>query len=158
MISVVSFQSISRVSPTLSQMGNIMANVTILPQDNIIHTPPPLEEVFQPVGMMVLTVIVAIIATVGLIANSAVIFIVIRYKDMHKTVNYAFANLAVTDLMLLLLDAVPTAFDTAGFNLSAKLGCNLAFYLQYVSDMFFSSYCRLIAQCCLYVTLLLYSS
>ncbi|XP_072013346.1 G-protein coupled receptor 54-like isoform X2 [Amphiura filiformis] len=114
-------------------MGNIMANVTKLPHDYEIHTPPPLKEVFHPVGMLVLTVTISIIAAVGIVANCVVIFIVIRYKDMHKTVNYAFANLAVTDLMLLLLDAIPTAFDTAGLNLSAKLGCNIAFYLQYIT-------------------------
>ena len=115
-------------------MGNVMSNTTqSTNQDLDIYTPLPLEAVFHPIGMLVLTVIVSIIAAVGIVANSIVIFIVVYYKDMHKTINYAFANLAVTDLMLLLLDAVPTACDTAGLNLSARLGCNLAFYLQYVS-------------------------
>ncbi|XP_033625510.1 G-protein coupled receptor 54-like [Asterias rubens] len=60
-------------------------------------------------------------------------FIVFCYKDMHTVINYSFANLALTDLTLLLLDGLPTAADTMGTNFSASLGCNIPIYLQYVT-------------------------
>ncbi|XP_072022761.1 G-protein coupled receptor 54-like [Amphiura filiformis] len=79
-----------------------------------------------------LTVIISIVTIFGLLGNTVVILIVLFFSDMHTLINFSFANLALTDLALLLLDAVPTATDTIGWNLSAKLGCNVPIYLQYV--------------------------
>ncbi len=80
-----------------------------------------------------LTVIIFIVATIGILGNTAVILIVLFFSDMHTIIGFSLANLALTDLTMLLLDAVPTATDTIGWNLSAKLGCNVPIYLQYVS-------------------------
>ncbi|XP_022098062.1 G-protein coupled receptor 54-like isoform X2 [Acanthaster planci] len=94
---------------------------------------PTEEFVFSSAAKIALTVVISVVAAMGLFGNAMVVFIVIRYKDMHTVINYSFANLALTDLTLLLLDAVPTAADTAGINLSALLGCKVPIYLQYVS-------------------------
>ena len=88
---------------------------------------------FSEVSKITLTVVISFVTLMGLLGNTVVILIVLCYKDMHTIINFSFANLALTDLTLLLLDAVPTATDTIGGNLSAKLGCNFPIYLQYVS-------------------------
>ena len=88
---------------------------------------------FSEVSKVTLSVIISVVTILGLIGNTFVILIVLCFKDMHTVINFSFANLALTDLTLLILDAVPTMADTIGWNLSAKLGCNIPIYLQYVS-------------------------
>ena len=88
---------------------------------------------FSEESKLALASVTAIVTIFGLIGNTMVILIVMVFSDMHTLINFSFANLALTDLTLLLLDAVPTATDTIGWNLSAKLGCNVPIYLQYVS-------------------------
>ena len=85
--------------------------------------------------MVLLTVLISVVSAVGIFGNALVMFIVFCYKDMHTVINYSFANLALTDLTLLLLDGLPTAADTMGTNFSASLGCNIPIYLQYVSKL-----------------------
>ncbi|XP_038069832.1 delta-type opioid receptor-like [Patiria miniata] len=92
---------------------------------------PPEDFVFSRAAMIALTVVISVVSAVGILGNAMVMFIVFRYRDMHTVINYSFANLALTDLTLLLLDGVPTAADTMETNLSAKLGCNVPIYLQY---------------------------
>ncbi|XP_022098063.1 kiSS-1 receptor-like [Acanthaster planci] len=94
---------------------------------------PPEEFVFSSAAKIALTVVISVVSAMGLFGNAMVVFIVIRYKDMHTVINYSFANLALTDLTMLLLDALPTAADTMDTNFSASLGCNIPIYLQYVS-------------------------
>ena len=88
---------------------------------------------FSPAVTATLTAVISVVSAVGLLGNAMVLFIVFRYRDMHTVINYSLANLALTDLTLLLLDAVPTAADTAGAMLSTSLGCNVPIYLQFVS-------------------------
>ncbi|XP_072022764.1 G-protein coupled receptor 54-like [Amphiura filiformis] len=88
---------------------------------------------FSEEAKMILTVVISIVAIFGLFGNTMVILIVLVFSDMHTLINFSFANLALTDVTMLLLDAVPTATDTIGWNLSAKLGCNVPMYLQYIA-------------------------
>ena len=88
---------------------------------------------FSQVSKMTLTIVITIVTLFGLLGNIMVILIVIFFSDMHTLINFSFANLALTDMTMLLLDAVPTAADTIGWNLSAKFGCAIPIYLQYVS-------------------------
>ncbi|XP_022098098.1 G-protein coupled receptor 54-like [Acanthaster planci] len=104
-------------------------NFAVGPTDGL----PTEEFVFSSAAKIALTVVISVVAATGLFGNAMVVFIVIRYKDMHTVINYSFANLALTDMTLLLLDAVPTAADTAGINLSALLGCRAPIYLQFVT-------------------------
>ncbi|XP_072013353.1 G-protein coupled receptor 54-like [Amphiura filiformis] len=87
---------------------------------------------FSEESKMALAITISVVTILGLFGNAMVILIVLIFSDMHTLINFCFANLALTDLALLLLDAVPTATDTIGWNLSAKLGCNIPYYLQYV--------------------------
>ena len=88
---------------------------------------------FSETSKLILTIVISIVSVMGIVGNTVVILIVLLFPDMHTLINFSFANLALTDLTLLLLDGVPTATDTIGWNLSAKLGCNVPIYLQYVS-------------------------
>ena len=88
---------------------------------------------FSQMSKIALTIIISIVTVMGLVGNTIVIFIVMYFPDMHTVFNFSFANLALTDLMMLLLDGIPTATDTIGLNFSAKLGCMVPIYLQYVS-------------------------
>ena len=88
---------------------------------------------FSETSKLILTIVISIVSVLGIVGNTVVILIVLLFSDMHTLINFSFANLALTDLTLLLLDGVPTATDTIGWNLSAKLGCNVPIYLQYVS-------------------------
>ena len=86
---------------------------------------------FGPIQIIAVTMFVVIF--VGLIGNGAVIYIVVRHKDMHTTTNFSFANLAVTDFLFLLVHALTTSIDNIGFNLSLTINCWPTFYLRYVS-------------------------
>ncbi|XP_071794539.1 somatostatin receptor type 5-like [Asterias amurensis] len=85
---------------------------------------------FGPIQIIAVTMFVVIF--VGLIGNGAVIYIVVRHKDMHTTTNFSFANLAVTDFLFLLVHALTTSIDNIGFNLSLAINCWPTFYLRYV--------------------------
>ena len=61
-----------------------------------------------------LTLAYAVFTIFGLIANSIVIFVVCRYKDMHTPTNYYFCNLALTDFLFLLLFGVPYFLNSMG--------------------------------------------
>ncbi len=58
-----------------------------------------------------------------LIANAIVIFTVVRFKDMHTTTNYLFANLAVTDFIFLVILGVVNSLDGMGIHLFYASGC-----------------------------------
>ncbi len=90
------------------------------------------EPEFGPIQIIAVAMFVVVAA--GIVGNGAVIYIVIRHKDMHTTTNYSFANLAVTDFLFLLVHALTTSFDNIGFKISLALNCWPTLYLRYVSD------------------------
>ena len=85
-------------------MSNLTFNISDGMPDEI-----PDEVAFNYAAMLLLTVLISVIAAVGIVGNATVMYIVFRHKDMHTVINYSFANLALTDLTLLVLDAIPTA-------------------------------------------------
>ncbi len=115
----------------LSDVSKWLLNDTATTFDTAILEDEAYE--FSQASKTTLTVIITVVTLLGIVGNTMVIFIVIIFPDMHTLVNFSFANLALTDLTLLLLDGVPTAADTIGLKLSAKLGCAIPIYLQYVS-------------------------
>ncbi|XP_072013349.1 mesotocin receptor-like [Amphiura filiformis] len=110
---------------TLSGTTNTMIDAATLENNSYEHE-------FSQTSKTTLTVLITMVTLLGLVGNTMVILIVAIYSDMHTLVNFSFANLALTDLTLLLLDGIPTAVDTIGLNVSAKLGCAIPIYLQYV--------------------------
>ncbi|XP_072022979.1 G-protein coupled receptor 54-like [Amphiura filiformis] len=120
--------------PTSS--GHLTTDQSMLfsqPEFDYLTTTSVLESnEFSEEAKMILTIVISIVAIFGLLGNTMVILTVLVFSDMHTLINFSFANLALTDLALLLLDAVPTATDTIGWSISAKLGCNVPIYLQYV--------------------------
>lgn len=92
--------------------------------------PPPDE--FGP--LQIIAVAMFVVIAVGLVGNSAVLYIVIRHKDMHTTTNFSFANLAMTDFLFLVAHALTTSLDNMGFKLSLALNCWPTIYLRYVSQ------------------------
>ena len=90
---------------------------------------------FTQVSKILLATIIFIVTIMGILINIMVIFVVMCFSDMHTVFNFSFANMALTDLALLLLDAVPRAADTMDLNLTAKLGCAVPIYLQHVSTL-----------------------
>lgn len=97
---------------------------------------------FLESSKLALAILISVVTVFGLIGNTMVIFIVLYFPDMHNVFSFAFANLALTDLTVLLLDAIPTAADTYGLNFSKHLGCGVSLYLQYVSCLWSYRLCQ----------------
>lgn len=92
--------------------------------------------------MVYLSSAILLEAVIGIVGNLAVLLIVVCYKDMHTLINLSFANLAVADLCVLSLDAIPTAMDLMGYNISSKLGCRIPYFIKWVRMfVLFSSKC-----------------
>ncbi|XP_072167299.1 G-protein coupled receptor 54-like [Diadema setosum] len=71
-----------------------------------------------------------IFATIGIIGNSIVIYIIFRHKDMQTVTNYFLANLAATDVALLALCAIPSAIAiTAEIPVSVCKGINYVMFV-----------------------------
>ena len=72
-----------------------------------------------------------LLATVGIVGNSTVIYIIIRHRDMQTVTNYFLANLAATDVVILTLCAIPFASSiTAVLPTSV---CKSINYIMFVS-------------------------
>ncbi|XP_038071514.1 kiSS-1 receptor-like [Patiria miniata] len=80
----------------------------------------------------VLAYLLIFVAGLGLVLNGMVLYIVIRHRDMHRVTNFFFANLALTDLLLLMLHASTSSAEMLGYYLAVKLGCSTVQYTRYV--------------------------
>ncbi|XP_038071972.1 G-protein coupled receptor 54-like [Patiria miniata] len=108
---------------------------TLPPISNETDPTPPLlvaDPSFGQPFQKAIGVFTFVIIAVGLVGNSAVIFIVVRYRDMHTTTNFSFANLALTDILLLIFQALSITLDTFGYGVSVSLNCWPTFYLRHV--------------------------
>ncbi|XP_038071965.1 G-protein coupled receptor 54-like [Patiria miniata] len=108
---------------------------TLPPISNETDPTPPLLVVDPFYGQpfqKAIGVFTFVVIAVGLVGNSAVIFIVVRYRDMHTTTNFSFANLALTDILLLVFQALSVTLDIFGYGVSVSLNCWPTFYLRYV--------------------------
>ena len=97
--------------------------------------PPPQDSVNEPDfdALKIISVAMFVVIAIGLVGNSAVMFIVVRHRDMHTTTNFSFANLALTDFLFLTFHAMSTSLDNVGFRISLLVNCWPTFYLRYVS-------------------------
>ncbi|XP_038071975.1 G-protein coupled receptor 54-like [Patiria miniata] len=108
---------------------------TLPPISNETDPTPPLLVVDPYFGQPVqkaIGIFTFVIIAVGLVGNSAVIYIVVRYRDMHTTTNFSFANLALTDILLLVFQALSITLDIFGYGVSVSLNCWPTFYLRHV--------------------------
>ncbi|XP_038066510.1 G-protein coupled receptor 54-like [Patiria miniata] len=94
--------------------------------------PLPVDPLFGQPVQKAIGVFTFVVIAVGLVGNSAVIYIVVRYRDMHTTTNFSFANLALTDILLLIFKALSNTLDTFGYAVSVGLNCWPTFYLRHV--------------------------
>lgn len=97
----------------------------------------------DPVGMsfpssfeipfrIVVPIIMAIISIIGLVGNGTVLCIIFKYREMQNITNYFIANLALTDVAMLGICAIPTAAHLAGMKMEEGL-CKGVNYMQFVS-------------------------
>ncbi|XP_072169747.1 somatostatin receptor type 2-like [Diadema setosum] len=90
-------------------------------------TVPPPDPAFG-IALACLTIPVVLF---GIFANAVVLFIVIRFDNMHNVINYSFANLALADLLGLLLDALPAIILTLKNYGLTDPGCRVLLYLPW---------------------------
>ncbi len=92
------------------------------------------EDIFMPLQTnLYLSVFVASVTCFGMLTNTLVIYIVVRYNDMHTPINYSFCNLAITDLLFLSVHGIPSIFDGLVFG---KHLCRVFYYMRSVSKNF----------------------
>ncbi|XP_063951634.1 somatostatin receptor type 5-like [Lytechinus pictus] len=71
------------------------------------------------------------VVLVGSLANIMVLYVVLRFKKMHNVINYSFANLALADLLGLLIDAVPAIVLTLKSYSLSDPGCRTLLYIPW---------------------------
>ena len=85
----------------------------------------------------VLSVFVLVLfVVIGCFGNAIVIFIIVKHRDMRTVTNYFVLSLAVTDIALLIICAIPTCAVYAINTLDWPLGdfmCRLTGYIMNVS-------------------------
>lgn len=74
-----------------------------------------------------------LIALIGLTGNIVVLHIIFRNKEMQNITNYFIANLAMTDIALLLTCDLPTAALSASIIPLGVVLCKVVNYMQHVS-------------------------
>ena len=83
----------------------------------------------------VLAYVLLVITGVGLVLNAMVLYIVVRHRDMHRVTNFFFANLALTDFLLLLMHGTTASLEMLGYYAAVQLGCSTVQYSRYVSKL-----------------------
>ena len=105
-------------------------------------TEVPCSSVSQNFYTIFTTVPVAFLVLIGLVGiagNSLVLFIIIKHRDMRTVTNFFVANLAVTDIALLLMCTFPEALVTYNLQNGWILGdfmCRATGYMQNVSTIY----------------------
>lgn len=85
------------------------------------------------IATLLAAIIMCTISVIGLIGNSSVLFIILKYKEMQNITNYFIANLAITDIAMLTICAIPTLlFSNAVIPLTPII-CKTVQYMQFVS-------------------------
>ena len=110
--------------------------------DNSTRDPTTMEpcssvsEHFYAIFTTVPIIFLVLIGFVGIAGNSLVLFIIIKHRDMRTVTNFFVANLAVTDIALLLMCTFPEVFVTYNYQNGWILGdfmCRSTGYMQHVS-------------------------
>lgn len=74
-----------------------------------------------------------LLAVIGIIGNTTVMYIIFKHRDMQTVTNYFLANLAATDVAMLTLCAIPSAVAIlTEIPLSVCKGIN---YIMFVCQM-----------------------
>ena len=96
------------------------------------------SENFYAIFTTVPVIFLVLIGLVGIAGNSLVLFIIARHRDMRTVTNFFVANLAVTDIALLLMCTFPEIFVTYNLQQGWILGdfmCRATGYMQHVSTI-----------------------
>lgn len=95
------------------------------------------EDIPSPhVAFLIVAILMATICVVGLLGNSAVLFIILRYKEMQNITNYFIANLAITDIAMLTICSLPTLLISHGIVELTSILCKTIQYMQFVSKTY----------------------
>ena len=108
------------------------------------------SESFYAVFTTVPVFFLVLIGCVGIAGNSLVLFIIIKHRDMRTVTNFFVANLAVTDIALLLMCTFPEALVTYNLQNGWILGdfmCRATGYMQNVSIATCTLRKRFLASC-----------
>ncbi|XP_071965107.1 G-protein coupled receptor 54-like [Antedon mediterranea] len=103
----------------------VPVTITVAYNDSVVGTA-------EKVATIVFPTIMLLIAAIGICGNSLVIYVVAKHRDMHNVTNYFIANLSVTDIALLIICAIPTAANIAGWDATLFL-CKIVTYMQFVT-------------------------
>ncbi|XP_033114969.1 G-protein coupled receptor 54-like [Anneissia japonica] len=77
-------------------------------------------------------VVYIFIIVIGIIGNVIVFYIIFKHQEMRTATNYFLANLAMTDIALLLSCALPTTFIYRGWTIGPTV-CRIINYMMLVS-------------------------
>lgn len=98
-----------------------------------VSSPQPSHIRFHNVTQVLIPLVMAIITVIGISGNSIVLYIIIRHREMQNITNFFIANLAVTDIALLVMCTIPTAANIAGILPISDAMCKGVSYMQFVS-------------------------
>lgn len=84
------------------------------------------DHIMPRIGYTILSIIMALSSTFGIILNMVVIIVTVRYKQLRQPLNYALVNLAVADLGCAVFGGLLTAVTNAmGYFSLGRVGCVL---------------------------------
>lgn len=98
-----------------------------------VSSPQPSHIRFHNVTQVLIPLVMAIITVIGISGNSIVLYIIIRHREMQNITNFFIANLAVTDIALLVMCTIPTAANIAGILPISDAMCKGVSYMQFVT-------------------------
>nr|XP_006816278.1 PREDICTED: G-protein coupled receptor 54-like [Saccoglossus kowalevskii] len=78
---------------------------------------------------------IGVLAVIGIVGNSLVVYIVLRRRDMHTVTNMYIMNLAKADICFLLVCAIPAASQLANGGVwhFGEFMCRFTVYIQSVA-------------------------
>ncbi len=97
------------------------------------HTSGVVCNIFISVKTIVVPIIFGSIAIVGVLGNSLVVFVIVRHKKMQRVINLLLLNLALADLLFLMICPPFTAYRLAHSWIFGDILCKMMHYLLNVT-------------------------
>ena len=118
-------------------MGDLGLTSSLGPNTSYYELDPNLE-IFFSISQFLFPATFFLLAFLGLIGNSTVLFIICRYTDMQTVTNFFIANLALTDIATVLICILPTALNASGaLNMMVSSVCKGMNYIMFVSKIIY---------------------
>ncbi|NP_001187002.1 parapinopsin [Ictalurus punctatus] len=105
-----------------------MASIILInfSETDTLHLGSVNDHIMPRIGYTILSIIMALSSTFGIILNMVVIIVTVRYKQLRQPLNYALVNLAVADLGCPVFGGLLTAVTNAmGYFSLGRVGCVL---------------------------------